>query len=58
LAKSITGGKQRRIGQMAADYLVRGRLHDCPCRFDVVSVDLSSDRPVVEVFRDAFDVAS
>jgi putative endonuclease len=57
-AAAVTGGKQRRISQMAVDYLVRRRLHDCPCRFDVVSVDLSSKQPVVEVFRDAFDIAS
>jgi putative endonuclease len=57
-AAAVTGGKQRRIGRMAADYLVRRRLDDRPCRFDVVSVDLSLVRPVVEVYRDAFDIAS
>ena len=57
-AAAVTGGKQRRIGQMALDYLVRRRVPECPCRFDVVSVDLSSPQPVVEVYRDAFDIAS
>src|SRR5258706_16113637 len=38
-AAAITGWKQRRIAQMAVDYLSRRRLHNCPCRFDVVTVD-------------------
>ena len=57
-AAAVTGGKQRKVGRMAVDYLQRRRMPDRPCRFDVVSVDLSSARPVVEVYRDAFDVAS
>ena len=57
-AAAVTGGKQRRIGQMALDYMLRRRVSECPCRFDVVSVDLSSAQPVVEVYRDAFDIAS
>jgi putative endonuclease len=54
-AESVTAGKQRRIGQMAIDYLARRRMPDRPCRFDVVSVDCSSAFPVVEVYPDAFD---
>ena len=38
-AAAVTGLKQRRIGQMAADFLARRRLLDQPCRFDVVTVD-------------------
>jgi putative endonuclease len=57
-AAAVTSGKQRRISQMAVDYMVRRRLEDRPCRFDVVSVDLSSEQPIVEVYPDAFDVAS
>src|SRR5687768_1220758 len=32
-AAAVTSGKQRRISQMAVDYMVRRRLEDRPCRF-------------------------
>ena len=46
--------KQQRIAQMATDYLCRRKLHTCPCRFDVVTVDFSCDQPQVEVYTHAF----
>lgn len=54
-AVAVTRWKQRRVARMAADFLVRHGLDSRPCRFDVVSVDLSSGRPVVEVFPGAFE---
>ena len=54
-AAAVTPWKQRRIAQMAVDYLSRHRLHDRPCRFDVVTVDLAGPQPRVEVFARAFD---
>ena len=54
-AAAVTRWKQRRIVQMAVDYLARHHLHDRPCRFDVVVVDVTRDRPGVEVFPHAFD---
>jgi len=54
-AAAVTPWKQRRIAQMAVDYLSRHRLHDRPCRFDVVTVDLDGPEPRVEVFARAFD---
>ncbi len=53
-AAAVTGLKQRRIGQMAADFLARRRLVDEPCRFDVVTVDFDNARPRVEVYTHAF----
>jgi len=38
-AEAVTRWKQRRLVSMASDYLVRNRLTDKPCRFDVVTVD-------------------
>ena len=32
-AEAVTRYKQRRVAQMAADFLVRRRLQDRPCRF-------------------------
>ena len=53
-AEAVTGFKQRRIVKLALDYVTRNRLHDCPCRFDVVSIDLDGGRTVIEVFQNAF----
>src|SRR3990170_2758073 len=35
-AIAVTAKKQRTIVRVAKDYLARHRLHDVPCRFDVV----------------------
>ena len=56
-AEAVTGWKQRRITQMAVDYLARHRLHDRPCRFDVIVVDLTGESARVEVYAHAFDAA-
>ena len=49
--------KRRRIAQMALEYVTRYRLTNCPCRFDVVSISLDSEGPVIEVYQNAFDVS-
>ena len=54
-AEAVTVWKRRRITRMAMDFLVRYRLHDRPCRFDVVTVDLSQGTPSVDVYANAFD---
>ncbi|HEY7189990.1 MAG TPA: YraN family protein [Vicinamibacterales bacterium] len=56
-AAAVTAWKQRRITQMAIDYLSRHGLHDTPCRFDVVVVDLTGETASVEVYAHAFDAA-
>jgi len=56
-AEAVTVHKQRRVAQMAADFLVRRRLHDRPCRFDVVSVAVGEGAPRVEVIAGAFVVS-
>lgn len=56
-AEAVTPWKQRRIGRMALDYASRHRLHDSPCRFDVVTVDLEGAEPRVEVYQHAFDLS-
>jgi len=53
-AAAVTADKQRRITQMAVDYLARRRLHGRPCRFDVVTVDMIEGSPRVEVYPHAF----
>ena len=48
--------KRRRMSRVALDYVMRNRLADRPCRFDVVSIHLDDGTPVIEVFQNAFDV--
>ena len=55
-AEAVTAAKQRRIALLANEYLLRHRMSDCPCRFDVVSVHVDAGAPVVEIIRNAFDV--
>ena len=54
-AAAVTPWKQRRIAQMAVDYLSRNNLHDRACRFDVVTVDVKDDRTEIVVYAHAFD---
>lgn len=54
-AAAVTPWKQRRVAQMAVDYLSKHNLHDRPCRFDVVTVDMKDSGPEVVVYEHAFD---
>ena len=54
-AAAVTSWKQRRIAQMAVEYLSRNELHDQPCRFDVVTVDMKESCPTIVVYENAFD---
>jgi putative endonuclease len=55
--EAVTHEKRRRITRVAQDYMMRHRLAESPCRFDVVSVQFNGNTPVIEVFRNAFDAA-
>lgn len=54
-AEAVTRQKQRRVTQMAVDFIARQGRHDTPCRFDVVTVDIGDGPPRVEVYPHAFD---
>jgi putative endonuclease len=54
-AEAVTAPKQRRIAQMAVDFLSRHRLHDRACRFDVVAVSFERGQPRIVVYANAFD---
>jgi len=56
-AEALTAWKQLRLTQMAVDYLARHRLHDRPCRFDVVAIDMNDGRPRIQVYAHAFDAS-
>src|SRR5687767_10595258 len=58
-AAAVTAAKQRKVALMAMDYLVRHRLNDRPCRFDVVAIDIvaidaGAGEPRIEVYPNAF----
>jgi len=57
-AEAVTGWKQRRVAAMAVDYLARHRLHDTPCRFDVVAIDVAPVPAQIEVYVNAFEAMS
>ena len=54
-AEAVTRFKRRRMKHLALDYLMRNDLLDTRCRFDVVSIHFDADRPVIEVYQNAFD---
>jgi putative endonuclease len=54
-AEAVTGWKRRRLVTTARDYLARHRLHDRPCRFDVVAIHVGRDGTEIELFQNAFD---
>lgn len=57
-AEAVTPWKQRRVAAMAVDYASRHRLHDRPCRFDVVAIDVATAPPRIEVYINAFEAMS
>jgi putative endonuclease len=59
LAYAVDRRKQVRLIRLAERYLVRRRLGEPPCRFDVVLIDERPARaPQVEVIINAFDAGS
>jgi putative endonuclease len=54
-AEAVTPLKQLRMTRLAEEYLMRHRLSDCPCRFDVVTILAGSGAPTIEVIQNAFD---
>ena len=57
-SEAVTAQKRRTITRLALDYLMRHRLTNCPCRFDVVSIHFDAGTPVIEVFQSAFDATA
>jgi putative endonuclease len=53
-AEAVTREKQRRLFRSAETYLMRRRLGDVNCRFDVVTILGADSNPKVSILRDAF----
>ena len=56
--EAVTANKRRTITRLALDYLMRHRVDECSCRFDVVSIHFESGTPVIDVYQNAFDATS
>jgi len=56
--EAVTRLKQRRMTQIAIDYMMRHRLTGVPCRFDVVSVRVDAGQPSIDIVQNAFDAAT
>ena len=54
-AEAVTPLKQMRMTRLADEYLMRHHIHECPCRFDVVSIHFDAGAPRIEVIQNAFD---
>lgn len=52
--ESVTKDKQRRLVSMAEQYVAFLQNDQMPCRFDVVTVDISVTPSRIVVYRDAF----
>ena len=52
--ESVTRQKQRRLVSMAEQYAACHPLESTPCRFDVVTVDVSIAPPRITIYKDAF----
>jgi putative endonuclease len=53
-AEAVSALKRHRMVRLALDYLARHHLTDCPCRFDVVSIQIGPGEPAIEVYQNAF----
>jgi len=53
-AEMVTSQKQRRLVAMAEEYVSGRSLHNTPCRFDVVTVDVSVTPARITLYQDAF----
>ena len=57
-AEAVTAVKRRRLMHLEREDMLRQRLVDCRCRFDVVSIHLEAGKARVEVFQNAFNAVS
>ena len=55
--EAVTWLKQRRLIAVAQDFVARHRLAGCPCRFDVVSIEIQGGAASIEVYQNAFPSA-
>jgi putative endonuclease len=54
---AITQQKKRKISMVALEYLKKTKQMGYKARFDVVAVHIGPDRPVIELIKNAFNLA-
>ena len=56
-ALSVNATKQRRLTRLAQHYLQQHRLHNCSCRFDVLTLHWppDQDKPEITHYKNAFE---
>lgn len=54
---AVDAKKQRKLSMLALSYLKSRSFFDQPARFDVVAIDLGQGREMVELVKNAFDLA-
>ena len=54
---AVTYRKQRKISMVALAYLKETHQTQADARFDVVSIDYSTDQPKLEIVKNAFELA-
>lgn len=57
-SEAVTAIKRGRMTTLALDFLARRRLTERPCRFDVVSIHMENELPIVEIYQNAFEPVS
>jgi len=54
---SVGPTKRGRMQKAALMYMIKNRLENTPCRFDVVGISAGEGGPVVDVIKDAFELS-
>ena len=54
---AITQQKKRKLSMVALEYLKRTKKMGLKARFDVVAVHIGPDRPIIELIKNAFNLA-
>jgi len=55
--EAVTARKRRQLSKVALFYLKSNNCCDTKARFDVIAVSLKGGKPLIEVIRNAFDLA-
>ncbi len=55
--EAVNARKRRQLSKVALSYMKANNCCDTKARFDVIAVNLKGDTPLIEVIKNAFDLA-